>query len=85
MNIITNHTLRPFLSFHELTDKEAKSLSAYPGHEESTFFKYKGHVYDLSDFLRLNLKGWDGVLNETFFSGVVVKLKSEGVIVGRYF
>ena len=54
------------------------------------FFKYRGSFYALAEFLRtegdLLAKGWQGVLNETAFSALVVKIRDsqQSVVVGRY-
>jgi len=92
MKIITNNQYRHILYFHELEQDEQDELKdSYDTVEESSFFKYRGNVYDLNDFLRVNeqwgkgtLRGWDGCHNETFFSSVLVKYdeSNEAVRVG---
>ena len=58
--------------------------------ESAMFFEYRGQVYALADFMRTEgdilRDGWQGILNETFFSGLVVKIvqSCESVVVGRY-
>ena len=55
------------------------------------FFKYRGSFYALAEFLRtegdLLAKGWQGMLNETAFSALVIKIVDShwSVVVGRYF
>jgi hypothetical protein len=58
------------------------------------FFKYRGSFYHLQDFMRVvnestgDLVGWDGYMNDTFFSGTVIKFTDndcDSVIVGRYY
>ena len=82
MKIITNNQYRHTLYFHELEQDEFKD--SYDTVQESTFFRYRGNVYDLNDFLRVNnalngkgvnheMYGWDGYHNESFFSSVLVK------------
>jgi len=90
MKIKTNHNYRPCLYWHDLTDAEQKEhADAYDDVQESTFFRYKGWVYDLSDFLCVNnvlhgrgqdheLFGWDGYHNDSFFSSVLVKYSDCG-------
>ena len=81
MKIITNNQYRHILYFNELEQDEQDELKdSYDTVEESTFFRYRGHVYDLNEFLRVNeqwgkgiLKDWDGCHNESFFSSVLVK------------
>ena len=54
------------------------------------FFKYRGKFYALAEFVRtggdLLAKGWQGMLNETAFSALVVKIcdSHQSVVVGRY-
>lgn len=58
-----------------------------------SFFKYRGHIYHLSEFMHLgsaapsDLRSWDGYSSDSYFSGVVVRMveDNEAVIVGRYF
>ena len=82
MKIITNNHYRHILYFYELEPSEQEELKdSYDTIEESTFFRYRQRVYDLGEFMRVQLgtafnsvvKEWDGYHNETFFSAVVVK------------
>lgn len=85
MKIITNNQYRHILYFCELEqDEQDEFKDSYDTVEESTFFRYRGRVYDLNDFLRVNnalngkgvnheMYGWDGYHNESFFSSVLVK------------
>ena len=89
MKIKTNHHYRPLLYWHDLTDAEkAEYRDAYDDVQDSTFFRYRNWVYDMSDFLRVNndeknhvvrhgLYGWDGYKNDSFFSSVVVKYNDD--------
>lgn len=59
-------------------------------------FDYKGERYWLSEFMRTDgmseLKGWDGYMNDSFFSGIVIRYprsasgacETDGVIVGMF-
>jgi len=88
MKIITNNHFKEILSFFELTNKEQDELKDnYDTIEESSFFRYRGHVYDLNEFMRVNdslngqgqeheLYDWDGYHNDSFFSSVLVKYSS---------
>ncbi len=86
MKIITNNHYRQIVYFHELETHEQDELKdSYDTVEESSFFRYRGHVYDLNDFLRINeqwgkgtLRDWDGCCNETIFSSVLVKYSECG-------
>ena len=55
------------------------------------FFFYRNYWYHISDFMRIEhneaLKGWDGYSSDSYFSGVVIKLSSDGeqYMAGTYF
>ena len=86
MNIITNHHYRLLLSWHDLTDAEQREhADAYDGVKDSTFFRYRGQVYDLGEFSRpaylsherSMLNKWHGMLGTSFFSAVLVKYSDD--------
>jgi hypothetical protein len=93
--IITNHQERPLFYFHELTEKDQKialkEYYTYMNEEESRFFKYKGDLYILDDFMVAPLpwNDWDAYLGVTIFSGILIKIKDgvdgQNVVVCRYF
>jgi hypothetical protein len=90
VKIKTNHHYRHLIYWHELTEAEqAEHHDAYDEVQESTFFRYRGWVYDVNGFLRVrqehSLYGWDGYMNESFFSAVLVKYNEDldAVKVGR--
>jgi len=93
MEIITNHQYRMILSFFDLTEKEQKNIrDHYDTIKDSSFFRYRGNVYDLGDFMRNNdnspfCNEWDGYHNDSFFSSVLVKYSScnDAVKVGLAF
>ena len=88
MKIITNNHFKEILSFFDLTNKEQNEIKDnYDTIQESSFFRYRGIVYDLNEFLRVNdslngkgkeheVYGWDGYYNNSFFSSVLVKYSS---------
>ena len=92
--IITNNVPRDIVYGHELTPKEREDFDYYTPKElnEATFFRYKGEVYDLGEFMRWNnpasptRNGWDGYRGDSFFSGLVVRYTDdfERVVVGLY-
>ena len=59
--------------------------------EDETFVEYKGYFYSLSDFMCTpsacdGFEGWDGYHGDSYFSGVLIKLRDDGdVIMGRYY
>jgi len=98
MKITTNHVPRFTIDAHELTDKERKEFGYldWPaidqGTDSATFFRYKGGLFDLGDFTRLdkggdlNKAGWHGASCDTAFSATLVKLVGDDqVIVGYYY
>lgn len=96
MQIITNSQPRDVVYAWQLTDKERKEFDYVDDIDNAdccaTFFRYKGQVYDLGEFMNCTqsvngFSDWHGIQSDTFFSGVLVKYTSdfESVIVGRYF
>ena len=82
IKIKTNHQFRPILHWHDLTDSEQNDLRGlYDTIEDSTFFRYRGHVYDLGDCMRTQengeLSAWHGYFGESFFSSVLVKYSDD--------
>ena len=60
IDIKTNNHFRELIQFYELPEKvQAEIKDNYSTIEESTFFKYRGEFYDLSDFPRFNT-AWTG-------------------------
>jgi len=85
MKIKTNQHFRPVLYWHDLEASEQGELSdSYDTIEESSFFRYRGQVYDLGEFMSARGNGahelfndWDGYHNDSFFSAVLVKYSEE--------
>ena len=100
MKIRTNNHPRDLISWQELTDAEKKEMDWIVNPEETgyDFFRYRGEVYALATFIRIELavdsplKGWEGQAGDSYTSGMLVKyakddagrLDSERVIVGVY-
>lgn len=97
--IITNNVSRLIVDASELTTKERKNFDYLnwtkleSGDESAEFFRYRGHVYSLEEFMTTYgmpefspLKKWDGYLADSFFSGIIVKFVDDGerVIVGTF-
>lgn len=99
LTIITNNVPRNLIYGYELTPKEREAFDYLDFSEHGDglthdFARYKGEVYDLSEFTvwdnpnsPLTGTGWDGMMSDTFFSGVLVKYVEnfERVIMGRYY
>jgi hypothetical protein len=100
LTIKTNNQPRETFYIFQLDEKDQKVIKKqfdyYTEEEiqEQSFFNYKGYWYSLNDFLRIRnseeLKGWDGYISDSYFSGVLVKVVEDfmsdySVIVGRYY
>ena len=94
--ITTNFVPRDLISAFELNGAQYTKLRKEFDYmndadfDSSMFFKYRRQVYSLAKFLRtegdLLAQGWQGICNETVYSGVVVKITQscQYVVVGRY-
>jgi hypothetical protein len=94
--ITTNFVPRDLISAFELNGAQYSKLRKEFDYmndadfDSAMFFKYRGQVYALEEFLRtegdLLAQGWQGICNQTYFSGLVVKIvqSCESVVVGRY-
>jgi hypothetical protein len=91
MNIITNNHLRPLACLAELPVKVRADFDYVGDDFDRRFVQYKGVWYDVYDSEACGVgfdqfKGWDGIVSETFFSGVLFRFADEDqVIVGSYF
>lgn len=101
--VITNNVPREIIDGYRLS-MSARAEFDYldwqaikEGRESASFFRYKGQLYDLGDFQRIEydttaqtdgnpLKGWHGYQSDSFFSGILVRYTddNEMVIVGHY-
>ena len=102
IKITTNHVPRDIVYGFELSEKERQEFDYYDDEALDTaeFFRYKGQVYDLGDFMRIDghddkeFASWNGYMSDSFFSGILVKwprmdynpreIDTEHVIIGRY-
>lgn len=92
LKITTDHKWKPFKYRQEVPKKVIKSQFDYQDGEEciDDFFCYKGNWYHIDQFMTVGdnspLKGWDGYSSDSFFSGIVIKLKPDGeeYMVGWY-
>lgn len=83
LTIKTDNKFRNLLYGYELTPEERREFdyidpADFDSHD---FFRYKGRVYDLGEFMRCELNGaaqdewskWDGYSSDSAFSGILVK------------
>lgn len=87
MTIKTNGHYREVIGGYELTEKERKEFDYITDFDVGSFVRYKGELYDLNDIERSNIEGWDGMVTDTFFSGILFKFGEgfETVKVGRFY
>ena len=103
LTIRTNNAPRDVVYFWELTTKEQAEfdyLDSEDAQSSASFFRYKGNVYGLNEFMRCpssdasnpqmreaGFHAWDGYSNDSYFSGIVVRYvqDNERVIVGQFF
>lgn len=95
ITIKTNHQPRPCFPFNEVPKEIREKEFSYHRNPfyVGCFFKYKGHYYDASEFTHLDpmkgaspFNGWDGILNQGFFSGLLLKWgkNPDYVTIGEY-
>jgi len=102
ITIKTDNKFRKPIYSYELSDKELKDFDYLDADELEVrqFLRYRDHVYDLGDFVRIEsrektppnsishpLQDWDGYASDSFFSGIVIKWDRdcERVKIGRYY
>lgn len=101
MTIKCNQVSREVLSWYDLSEKEQKEFGWLDSEENqscASFFRYKGNVYELGEFTRIDKsaaphpqrEGWerfDGYASDSYFSGILVRYvyDNERVIVATYF
>ena len=99
MKIKCNNKPRQFIYGYELTNKEKKEFDYIAPDELNShaFVRYKGNVYDVSEFMRVDKyvavipqhdggENWHGYTSDSFFSGVLVRFLDDGesVIIATY-
>lgn len=94
MEIRTNNIPRDIIDAYQLSDKAREEFDYLDwekidnGEDSATFFRYKGRLYDLGEFVRTpeSLKPWDGMADDSAFSGILIRLVDDDqIIVGQYF
>jgi len=98
MNIKTNNQPRRLFFACELSQSERTKLRQQfdwmddeQFEHDCSFFKYRDWYYNLADFMRIEFaakesefQGWHAYCSDSYFSGTVIKLCGNYVVVGRY-
>lgn len=97
LTTVTNNVPRFTIDAWELTAAERADFDYLnwsgidDGTDSATFFRYRGQLYDLGEFMRTpsgsDIANWHGYSNDTFFSGILVRYTEdcEAVIVARFY
>lgn len=89
LTIITNNVPRPIIYGWEIPEvRDEFDWISDDDFDMSEFFRYKGRVYSLDEFMHSSaFPSFDGYAGDSYFSGVLVRLCSDGdhVVVGRYY
>lgn len=98
MEIVTNNVPRQLICGYELSDKERIEFDYLTDDElcGREFFKYKGELYDLGEFMRITdtmalhsgqLKEWHGYMADSYFSGILIRHNEsyDEIVVGQFF
>lgn len=92
MTIKTNNQYRHTIDWDQLTDKERREFDYLETVGErmfAEFTRYKGQVYDVSEFMHINgcvaphpqrqgWEQWDGYHSDSYFSGILIRRDQSG-------
>jgi hypothetical protein len=99
VTIKTNNVPRDIIDAYELTPAERAEFDYldWPaiddGRDSASFVRYRGQLIDIGTFERTEVSadspfaGWDGCVNDSFFSGTLIRLVDNGerAIIGSYY
>lgn len=95
VTVRTNNVPRDLIYAYELTASEREQFDYLDwqaiddGRDGATFFRYKGEVYDVGQFMRFDnpTSLWEGHCADSYFSATVIRFVEDGerVIVGRMY
>lgn len=74
------------IGWEDLTRNEKREFEYVDLKDEANFFRFKNQVYDLGEFIAHSLGSpyWHGATHHTAFSGVLVRVLHNMVIVTSY-
>lgn len=99
MKITTNSVPRDLIDAWQLTAAERAEFdyldwdAIEAGRDSATFFRYRGELYDLGEFMRgygithgsrPHLTSWDGYASDSAFSATVVRLVGDDQVIVGY-
>lgn len=69
----------PLIGWEDLTRGEKREFDYIELKDEANFFRFKGAVYDLGEFIAASLGSpyWHGATHHTAFSGVLIRVLQE--------
>lgn len=100
VKVTTNNHRRPILDGYELTPAERQEFdyidwpAIEAGTDSASFFRFRGEVWDLGEFTRLEdngivgslaSAGWHGAQTQSYWDAIVVRYEDnyESVVVGH--
>lgn len=82
---VSNVETIPMVDAYELTEDERKEFDYlnWPaiddGLDSASFFRYRGTVYDLGEFLVNSApEGWQAARADSYFSAIVIRVSDDG-------
>lgn len=95
MKTITNNVPRHIIDASSLTPAEREQFdyldwdAIEDGRGSASFVCYLGELYDLGEFERCGIPGWDGQQTDSAFSATVIRFVQadydDAVVVGRVY
>jgi hypothetical protein len=95
IKVTTNNVPRDVIDAWQLTPAERAEFdyldwnAIMDGRDSASFFRYKGQLYDLGNFMRLDGgpltdAGWQGASADSAFSATLVRYVNGQVVIGWY-
>lgn len=77
MNVTMNNQWRDFVYRCDVPEAVVETNFDWTDAEDG-FLKYRKCWYHISMFMRIPMEGWDGIYNDSMFSGVLLSMSSDG-------